>query len=105
MYDAGEEVSWASEEIKFIEGERCFEFSLDDSMPGEAVFKKIVVDGKSEQVRIDAIVGSGAFTLPKGDSLLSRAITYLNEAKSVERIAVYDAQCGFYMRLSIHEII
>jgi hypothetical protein len=64
MYDAGEDVSWVGENIEFIEGEKCFEFSLDDSTPGEAVFKKIVTNGVSEQVRIAAVTGAGAVALP-----------------------------------------
>lgn len=105
MYDAGQDVSWAGENIQFIEGGRCFEFSLDDSMPGEAVFKKIVANGISEQVRITAIVGSGAVALPIGDPLLASALAYLNESRKVERVAVYDAQSGFYTRLRTNEII
>lgn len=105
MYDAGEDVSWAGESIKFIEGEKCFEFSLDDSMPGEAVFKKIVTNGISEQVRIAARIGSGAVALPKGDPLLVNAIAYLSESRKMERFAVHDAHNGFYKRLQSNEII
>jgi hypothetical protein len=65
LADAGEDVSWAGEVIRFLEAGTEYRFDLDDSMPGEAVFSRITEGGRESGVKLTRPQGPAFRQLPR----------------------------------------
>jgi hypothetical protein len=104
LHDAGRDVSWAGEVIRFREGAVEYRFDLDDSVPGEAVFAKITVDGRESGVKLGRPQGPDFRELPRTAPLLWQAVRHLRDQRGVQWVAVYDAEVGFYRRLDVAEL-
>jgi hypothetical protein len=105
LYDEGMDVSWAGETIAFAEEARTLMFTLDDSMPGEAVLRTIFEDGRKLAVKLGAAFADNEIQLPLGDPLLVHAVEFLREEREVRQVAVYDGPRGSYVRVPVHEIV
>ena len=105
MFDEGQDVSYAGETILFSEGNRAMLFELDDSMPGEALFSKIITNGEEQKVKLGEAYGSGAVQVPTNDKLLSQACQFLGNQRAVEKVAIYDGPSGFYKRVPIDALV
>jgi hypothetical protein len=105
MFDAGEQVSYAGETISFIEGNRTLVFTIDTLSPNEALFSKIITDGRRQSVKLGQSFGSSVVQLKEGDGLVLQAIDYLVKNRAVKVIAVYDGPSGFYKRVPPGELV
>lgn len=79
MYEAGHDVSWAGETIRCKDGEKEYRFDLDDSAPGEAIFARIVADGRETSVKLGRAQGPAFRELPRDEPLLASALSYLRD--------------------------
>jgi hypothetical protein len=105
LHDEGIDVSWAGETISFAEDARTLVFTLDDSMPGEAVLRTIFEGGRKLAVKLGEAFADNEIQLPMGDLLLVHAVEFLRDKREIRQVAVYDGPRGSYARVPVQEIV
>lgn len=86
----------------FIEGEKTYLFTIEDSMPTYAVVKNAIISGHKVSVMLNEPKGEtpSVIKLPMGCSVFSRALKELR-LLGVKELAVYNQVTGAYSNVQI----